>query len=593
LVTEYISDNIEQVVSAIESVSTFALDLETTGLEPIDSRILLCQIGVPGINYVINAAQVPLEPLLPYLTERRWKKIIQNSKFERRFFFNKYSVAINNVFDTQLAEQLLRPDGYGFSLENLADKYLLRKMNKAVRKSFYERKKFVLTTEQIEYAAEDVDVLLPIMEAQYKQLEKHGMLQLAELEFELAQVVASMEEEGTPIDQVKWRALIKGVEIRHEEARLDMLNILYGSGKLDEQMGLFERGGINVASPKQIKDAFKVIGIDVDSTNEREIALIDHPAAAALLTFRGLDKTLNSYGGSFLDKIHPFTGRIHADFKQLGTETGRFSCREPNLQQMPEEFRECVLLEDWVIVGADYSQIELRILAELSGDQNFIRAFNSGEDLHKSTAALMFGIPLASVTKEQRFMAKSINFGIAYGMGPGKLMDTINSEAHKTGGKTHTFPEVVSMFERYKATYKQVNNWLQQAANKAVMTMESETMYGRKRFYNRPDPNTLDSKEYDRQIGAIKRRGANSPIQGTNADITKLAMLNVYNNLEEGGYRAKIIIQVHDEIVVLAHKRQAEQVKQVVLDSMVESAEKFLKKVPVKADAYINPFWKK
>ena len=372
-----------------------------------------------------------------------------------------------------------------------------------------------------------------------------------------------------------------------------MLDILYGSGKIDEQIGLFERGGINISSPKQMKEAFNKLGIDVDNTNEREIALIDHPAAVELLNYRGLDKILTSYGGSFLDKIHPFTGRIHADFKQLGTETGRFSCREPNLQQMPEEFRECVLLDDWVIVGADYSQIELRILAELSGDKNFIEAFTSGEDLHKSTAALMFGIPLDSVTKEQRFMAKSINFGIAYGMGPGKLMDTINSEAHRTGGKMHTFPEVIVMFERYKHTYKQVNNWLQQAANKAFMTLESETMYGRKRFYNRPDQNTLEPKEYDRQVGAIKRRGSNSPIQGTNADITKLAMLNVHNNLEEGGYRAKIIIQVHDEIVVLAHKRQAEQVKEVVLSSMIESAEKILKKVPVRADAYINSFWRK
>lgn len=580
------------MVSALESVSTFAIDLETTGLEPIDSRILLCQIGVPGINYVINAAQVPLEPLLPYLVERRWKKIIQNSKFERRFFLNKYTIPINNVWDTQLAEQLLRPDGFGFSLEALVLKYLNRKMNKAIRKTFYERKKFVLTSEQIEYAAEDVDVLTPIMEAQYEQLAKHGMLQLADLEFELAQVVASMEEEGTPIDQEKWRSKIKEVSILHEASRLRMLDIFYESGKIDEQMGLFERGGINISSPKQMKESFKRIGIDVDSTNEREIALIDHPAAVELLNYRGLDKTLTSYGGSFLDKIHPFTGRIHADFKQLGTETGRFSCREPNMQQIPEEFRECVWKEDWVIVGADYSQIELRILAELSGDKNFIEAFISGEDLHKSTAALMFGIPLDSVTKEQRFMAKSINFGIAYGMGPGKLMDTINSEAHRTGGKKHTFPEVLIMFERYKTTYRQVNNWLQQAANKAFMTLESETMYGRKRFYNRPDQN-LPEKEYSRQVGAIKRRGANSPIQGTNADITKLAMLNVHNNLEEGGYRAKIIIQVHDEIVVLAHKRQAEQVKEVVLASMIESAEKILKRVPVKADAYIHPFWRK
>ena len=263
------------------------------------------------------------------------------------------------------------------------------------------------------------------------------------------------------------------------------------------------------------------------------------------------------------------------------------------MQQMPEEFRECVSLKDHVIVGADYSQIELRILAELSGDKNFIKAFTSGEDMHKSTAALMFGVPLDSVTKEQRFTAKSINFGIAYGMGPGKLMDTLNTEARRNGGTVHTFPEVRGMFDRYRKTYFQVNKWLQEAANKAFISGESETMYGRKRFYTRPDPNSLSQEDYDKQVGAIKRRGANSPIQGTNADITKLAMLNVHNNLEEGGFNAKIILQVHDEIVVLAHKRQAEQVKQVIVDSMNESASLVLKIVPVKVDGYVSEIWKK
>lgn len=545
------------------------------------------------MEYVIDVSSVSLGPLLPYLEQPRWRKVIQNSKFERRFFLNKYGIPINNVFDTQIAEQLLRPDGFGFGLDDLAKKYLGRTMDKMIRKQFFERKKFVLTEEQVKYAAEDVEVLLPIMEQQKDQLEKHGMMQLAEMEFALAQVVASMEEEGTPIDKDKWVSKIRAYEIEHEVSRLKMLDILYGSGKIDEQMGLFERGGINISSPKQLLEAFQKIGIDVEKTNEREISMIDHPAAVELLNYRGLDKILTAYGASFLDKIHPFTGRIHADFRQMGTETGRFACREPNLQQMPEEFRECVTLDDWVIVGADYSQIELRILAELSGDKNFIAAFASGADLHKSTASLMFGIPIDSVTKEQRFIAKSINFGIAYGMGPGKLMDTINTEAHKTGGKQHTFPEVIQMFERYKASYKEANRWLQEASNKAWMNLESTTMYNRKRFYNRPDPEALSEKDYSAQVGGIKRKGANSPIQGTNADITKLAMLNVHNNLEEGGYRGKIIIQVHDEIVVLAHKRQAEEIKKVVVDSMVESAGLLLKKVPIKADAYTHPFWKK
>ena len=545
------------------------------------------------INYVIDASKVPLEPLLPFLSSPRWLKIIQNSKFERRFFLNKYQTPINGVFDTQLAERLIRPEGFNYGLADLSMKYAGVLLDKSIRKSFYERKNLALSSEQIAYAAKDVEVLWPIMDAQEIKLAEHNMIAIATVEFDLAQVVASMEETGTPIDQEKWRTKINLYEKEHEASRLRMLDILYDSDKIDEQLGLFSRGGINISSHKQILEAFHKIGINVDNTNEREISLVDHPAAVELLNYRGLDKILTSYGGSFLDKIHPFTQRIHADFQQIGTETGRFSCKEPNMQQMPEEFRECVSLKDHVIVGADYSQIELRILAELSGDKNFIKAFTSGEDMHKSTAALMFGVPLDSVTKEQRFTAKSINFGIAYGMGPGKLMDTLNTEARRNGGTVHTFPEVRGMFDRYRKTYFQVNKWLQEAANKAFISGESETMYGRKRFYTRPDPNSLSQEDYDKQVGAIKRRGANSPIQGTNADITKLAMLNVHNNLEEGGFNAKIILQVHDEIVVLAHKRQAEQVKQVIVDSMNESASLVLKIVPVKVDGYVSEIWKK
>jgi len=545
------------------------------------------------INYVIDASKVPLEPLLPFLSSPRWLKIIQNSKFERRFFLNKYQTPINGVFDTQLAERLIRPEGFNYGLADLSMKYAGVLLDKSIRKSFYERKNLALSSEQIAYAAKDVEVLWPIMDAQEIKLAEHNMIAIATVEFDLAQVVASMEETGTPIDQEKWRTKINLYEKEHEASRLRMLDILYDSDKIDEQLGLFSRGGINISSHKQILEAFHKIGINVDNTNEREISLVDHPAAVELLNYRGLDKILTSYGGSFLDKIHPFTQRIHADFQQIGTETGRFSCKEPNMQQMPEEFRECVSLKDHVIVGADYSQIELRILAELSGDKNFIKAFTSGEDMHKSTAALMFGVPLDSVTKEQRFTAKSINFGIAYGMGPGKLMDTLNTEARKNGSTVHTFPEVRGMFDRYRKTYFQVNKWLQEAANKAFISGESETMYGRKRFYTRPDPNSMSQEDYDKQVGAIKRRGANSPIQGTNADITKLAMLNVHNNLEEGGFNAKIILQVHDEIVVLAHKRQAEQVKQVIVDSMNESASLVLKIVPVKVDGYVSEIWKK
>jgi DNA polymerase-1 len=255
---------------------------------------------------------------------------------------------------------------------------------------------------------------------------------------------------------------------------------------------------------------------------------------------------------------------------------------------MPEEFRECVSEPGYSIVVADYANIELRILAELSGDEALTSAFLSGEDPHKSTAALMFGIPIDTVTKDQRFIAKTINFGICYGMGPNKLMDMLNKG--KTGKEILGYQKVNGMMKRYKETYSKANSWLLQAGNLAYRRAYSETMLGRRRWYERPNNSEPD---WEGQVAGVKRKGANSPIQGTNADITKLAMLNLYHDLGTYGINADIILQVHDEIGVLAHNRDAESVKNIVIESMENSAKELLKKVPVKIDAYVSEIWKK
>lgn len=567
--------------------------METTGLSPLDSKILLCQIGTPDTQFVINIATCPIEPIIPYFTSHKWKKIIQNAKFEQKFVQYFYGKPINNIWDTYLAELVLFPDSHQNSLLDLSSKYTGQLLNKETRKSFFNQGHSTFSSEQIAYAAKDVEVLFGVMEGQQARAAEYSLGTVLELEFELAGVVADMELVGTPVNVGLWKSKLKQVEKEHEASRLRMHEILFDEGGLDEQTALFEREGINIKSNKQIKEAFQKIGINVDATNEREISLISHPAAQELLNYRGLQKILSAYGSTFLEKIHPFTERIHADFQQIGTETGRFSCKDPNLQQMPEAFRECVSKEGYVIVGADYSQIELRILAELSGDPAFIRAFTSGDDLHKSTAAMMFNIPIDTVSKDQRFIAKTINFGISYGMGTKKLKDMLNAEAYRNGAKELNYPQVQEMLNRYHRAYKKVAEWLTEAGNIAYARGWSETMLGRKRFYTRPDPNAITEHELDQQVAAIKRKGANSPIQGTNADITKLAMVRVHNELKDAGYRADMIIQVHDEIVVLAQTSQAEDVKKVVVESMKQSATEIIKKVPVKADAYIAYAWKK
>lgn len=543
---------------------------------------------------MINVARVSLDPLLPFLASWKWKTIIQNAKFESKFIEHFYKTTIANGFDTFLAEQVINPDSRSNSLEALAQRYANVNLDKKIRQSFYMNQNLGdFSEEQIKYAAQDVEVLFPIMEAQQAKITENNLQAIADLEFQLAPVVAHMELVGVPVDVSKWKAKLQEQREQHEASRIRMNELLFDDGKMDEQMGLFVRDAINLNSPLKLMTAFAKLGIDIEKTDERTIAAINHPAARELLNYRGLQKVMSSYGGSFLDKIHPFTGRIHADFQQMGTETGRFSCKDPNLQQMPEAFRECISDPNYAIVGADYSQIELRILAELSHDENLIRAFTSGDDVHKATAALMFGVKLEAVNKEQRYLAKTINFGISYGMGLFKLMDTINQELAKNGRPTMSKGQVSSILSKYRKTYSGVREWLTAAGEGALRHGFSTTMYGRKRFYNRPDRGGMTDEDWDNQTSAIKRKGANSPIQGTNADITKLAMLNLHNDLKDFGYMADLIIQVHDEVVVLAHKRQAETVKSLVEDSMMKSAQVLLKNVPIKVDAYISDIWKK
>lgn len=584
------------MVSALKNTDRFSFDIETTGLSPIDSRPLLWQVGIPdGPNFVIRPS-AQIDKIYPFLASPKWKTIIHNVKFEQRFGQVYDHLVIRNTFCTMLAEQVIMSEKYARGLAYVAEKYTGVIMDKTLQKSFIGMQpQEMFSDEQLAYAAQDVEILFEIYEKQRALLKESGQEAIAQVEFDCAGVVAAMENEGVPLDVVRWRAKIGEYREREIASKEKLFSLLLDETDIPEQQGMFERVGINLKSPPQVSKAMLAVGIDLPKnskghymTDERTLEKIKHPAAKEMLEYRGFVKLIDSYGESLLANIHPFTGRIHPDFQQIGAETGRFSCREPNMQQIPEEFREFVGgVEDWKIVGADYSQMELRIIAELSQDPALIKAFSMGTDPHTGTAAVMFGIPAEKVTKEQRHVAKTINFGLSYGMGAPKLMDTINKEREDK----LTIREVYKINNRYKETYAGVIRWFAQAGERAYRQGYSETLGGRKRYFYRPTSGDADA--FTQQVAAIKRQGGNAPIQGTNADITKMALVSVFSDLQDYGYRAKIINAVHDEIVLLAHKSQTEQVKQVVADSMMRSAQELIKSVPVQVDTYVNDWWAK
>jgi DNA polymerase-1 len=303
---------------------------------------------------------------------------------------------------------------------------------------------------------------------------------------------------------------------------------------------------------------------------------IDHPAAEALLEYRELQKKLGTYLETYPSFIHPKTGRIHANFLQCRVPTGRLACTSPNIQQIPheDEFRRCFVAEEGnVLVIADYSQIELRILAEVSDDPAFVTAFQEGEDLHRVTAATMYDVPMDEVTRDQRSAAKRINFGLMYGRGARSLSAQLGTDEER--GR--------QLIDEYFANYPKVQRFLQRTANRAVRDRELRTLAGRVRKFGN-DPVADDR-------GAMRREAMNYPIQGTASDIAKLALGYVREDLE--GLDARLINCIHDEFVVECEEDVSSEVSERTRAAMIRAGEEILNKVPVDVEVAVSREWRK
>ncbi|RYX98532.1 hypothetical protein EON78_05125, partial [bacterium] len=434
-----------------------------------------------------------------------------------------------------------------------------------------------LSDSQLRYAIEDVKVLLPLREKLRQLIIDDKLVRVAKLEFDCCIAVSEMELNGCKLDQEKWMGIQNIIEKKHEELSQDIQKNLSASSN---QLSLFEGfASININSSSQLVEALNNMGILIKDSSEK--TLIEHKGRHEvidkILEYRGLQKALSSYGKNIIEHINSHTKRIHADFNQLRTDTGRFSCSNPNLQQIPatEEYRSCFVADTGnKLVIADYSQVELRILAELSKDVQFIRAFESGEDLHKATASSMFGVPIDEVTKEMRTQAKSINFGLAYGRGAGSLSLQINT----------SIEEAKQLINIYFQVYSGIKNWLYRAGQDAIKNEYSRTLSNRLRKYS-------FDKSIRSEVATIDRQGKNSPIQGTSADITKQALILISKSIK--GTPVKLINTVHDEIILEAPLDKAEWAAKQLEEDMINAAKIYMKKVPIVVDVHIADYWKK
>ncbi len=583
---ELITDNIrlQDAINVLRKEPILAVDTETNGLDPYESRLLLVQVASPEKCYIVDATKVNLSPLKQILERDSILKILQNAKFDYEMLKQQAGIELENVYDTFLAERLLTAGlGVQVNLAALVQKYLGEKMDKAVRKTFYGANRVGhVSEEQLNYAAKDVMVLFPIYSKQMQMLKEGRLLGVADLEFKCVMAVGDLELAGCKLDVEKWRKILTDVEKKRDAVRNELMGMLPSGAVTQGSMFGAAEYQINLNSQHQIIAEFARLGITLEGTSEQELSKHNyHPAIKKLLEYRGYEKTLSSFGESVLGRIHSMTGRIHPDFMQYGADTGRFSCSNPNVQQIPatSDFRSCFIAEPgFKLVVCDYSQAELRILAELSGDPAFIEAFRSGGDLHKLAASQMFQVAVDEVSKEQRSAAKAINFGLAYGMGAQGLALRIDK----------TVDESKALIDAYFKAFSGVQKWLEKAGKDSIRLGYSPTPLGRKRYYHIPNRDDFD---YRRKMGEVERQGKNAPIQGANSDMTKMALVFIREKLK--GYEARVVNTVHDEIVVEVREDQAEVVCKIVEAEMLRAGQEIVKEVPIVADAKIADYWSK
>jgi DNA polymerase-1 len=583
------AEQLRQAVEGLSAHQVIGLDTETTELDPYIGRLRLIQLATPAGVEIIDLDAFAngdlrnneaLKPLKQLLAAARPIKIAHNAKFDAKFIKHYLGVDLGGLFDTLLASQIV---GAGdieerHGLETVASRYLNEAVDKSERLSNWN---FELSEAQLEYAARDAAILLPLREKLIERLRSDSLVACAQLEFECVTTVADIELAGFYMHKDRWLEQLSLVERRRAELAEELQDILAQESSQGSLFGGPQRDDINLDSHQQLTQALERLGIPVpDSTRNWKLQPLaaEYPVIATLLEYRTVQKALTSYGQNMIDLINPTTGRLHADFRQIGAPTGRFSCTNPNIQQVPHavEYRRCFsgYPAGRKLIIADYSQIELRILAEFSGDQGFINAFNSGADLHRVTAAEVFNAPLDQVTKEQRDFAKRLNFGVVYGIGAQRF-------SIMTG---LSVGEAENVLRKYFGTYRQLDTYLHDAANRAVRERQARTASGRLvRF--RYD-------EQDRQqISMTKRNGKNTPIQGTSADILKRALRLLNDELRSTS--AQIVNIIHDEIVVEADADQAEEIAEKVERTMRVAGEEYVKTVPVKVETEIADEWVK
>ena len=567
----------------------FSLDTETTGTDPITAKLVgmsfSCKeneafyIPVPQDD---SKAKETVKKIKPLVENPASLKVGQNMKYDIIMLARYGAEVRGEMFDTMVAHYVIQPE-LRHNMDYLAEIYLnyrtIHIEELIGEKKKGQKKMSDLTPQEIyKYACEDADVTLKLKNIFEKELqEKNDEKLFREIEMPLVPVLAQMEMNGARIDT----AALKNIS---EELSAKMQAI-------ETEIYALAGTEFNISSPRQVGDILfnrlqliekaKKTKSGQYSTSEEVLESMrhKHPIVEKILDYRGLKKLLTTYVDALPQLINPETGKIHTSFNQTVTATGRLSSSNPNLQNIPvrdengREIRRAFIPDDGCLFfSADYSQIELRIMAHMSGDKGMVEAFRSGEDIHTDTAAKVYKVPAAEVTKAMRSKAKTANFGIIYGISAFGLAERMGVDRR----------EAKELIDEYFKTYPGIKAYIEKSVDDAKRNGYAETLFHRKRFL--PDINSHNAVVR----GYAERNAVNAPIQGTAADIIKVAMINIHNRLKREGLKAQMIIQVHDELDFNVPENEKEQLQAIVMEEMQNACHM---SVPLTADCGWGANW--
>ncbi len=572
------------------SQASVCFDTETTGLDPLSATLVgIAFSWEQGKGFYLpipeekEKAQELVNQLRPFFESTTIEKIGQNLKYDIKVL-HKYGIVVNApMFDTMLAHYLINPD-MRHNMDVLAETYLNytpQSITELIGKKGKNQSSMrdVAVEKVKEYAVEDADITLQLKQHFTPELASAGTDKLFnDIEMPLLEVLAAMEIEGINLDEEFLNSLSGDLNTDIEQLEKD----IYEAAGEEFNIGSPKQLGIILFEKLKLIDKPKKTKTGQYSTAEDVLSYLakDHAIIQKVLDYRGLSKLKSTYVDALPTQVNPATQRIHTNYMQTVAATGRLSSTDPNLQNIPirtergRQVRKAFIPRDknYTLLAADYSQIELRIIAALSKEENMIAAFTNGEDIHASTAARVFNVALEDVTREQRSNAKTVNFGIIYGVSAFGLSN--QTDLDRTEAK--------ELIETYYATYPKLRAYMQEQVDFARENGYVETVLGRRRYLK--DINSSNAVVR----GAAERNAVNAPIQGSAADIIKLAMINIYKRFRESGYKSRMLLQVHDELVFDVHNDELDELKVVIKEEM-ENAYKM--SVPLDVEVGVGQNW--